>query len=159
MRGGYSPIIFDSGGSKSVAPDDRWSSWTPTGFHTTNVTYTGLVRRVGNTAHYKVKVTFSGATDSGAFRLNLPSGHVADTTKMISTATSNYNLGNAVISDTGSGSYIGKVGYIDTTTVAVRFLKDFTTVQYLSGYTDTAPVTIASGDFVQLEFSLPIVGW
>jgi len=159
MRGGYSPIIFDSGGSKSVAPDDRWSSWTPTGIHTTNVTYTGLVRRVGNTAHYKVKVTFSGATDSGAFRLNLPSGHVADTTKMISTATSNYNLGNAVISDTGSGSYIGKVGYIDTTTVAVRFLKDFTTVQYLSGYTDTAPVTIASGDFVQLEFSLPIVGW
>ena len=85
-----------------------WVSWTPTGSWNTNVTYTGRWRRVGDSAEYYVKVVTSGAPNSTGLTINLPSGHVIDTTRFAS-STDTFTLGIGHILDTGTAYYLSLI--------------------------------------------------
>jgi hypothetical protein len=63
------------------APIGDWTSFTPTGNMTTNVTYTGFWRRVGDSMHIRARLAFSGATDATILSVNLPSGYTVDSAK------------------------------------------------------------------------------
>jgi len=135
----------------------EWESYTPTGNFTTNITYSGVWRRVGDSAEYDLKATYSGATDAGSFDIDLPSGHVIDTSK-ISNTSGNYALGIAQVKN-GSGSRNARVELSGTTSVKVRYLNNFSGTQLYSAYGSTTPTAIGSGDFVSLKFTAPILGW
>lgn len=134
----------------SVATD--WVNYTPTGGWVTNATYTGKWRRVGDSLHIMARVDTSGAV-TGTFALGLPSGFTIDTAKMNSPTQFFHSLsGSSVASDSGS-AFALNVAYNTTTTVAL-----------LSGGTGqtvanaTNPFTFGAGDFVTLDFIVPVVG-
>lgn len=137
-----------------------FQSWTPTGAWSSNTTYTGKWRRVGDTGEYQVKVQVSGAPTSATLSVNLPSGHVIDTNKLL-IGTENEQLGIATIFDNGTAFYTGIVEIGTTSsTVKVRYSSvSGSLIALNSDVTQAAPMTWASGDYVHMIFRVPIVGW
>ena len=69
------------------APVTDWVSYTPTGSWTTNTTYTGKWRRVGDSIQVQAKITLSGAPNAATqLQIGIPSGLTIDTTKKIGRA-------------------------------------------------------------------------
>jgi len=133
------------------------TSFTPTGSWSTNTTYTGFWKRVGDTAKISVQVYLSGAPTSATLTVNLPSGMTMDTAKLLSATVQHMNLGTVRILDSGTLYYrLGTVAYSSTTAVEI--------FAYGSAPGDTsvsqaAPITFANGDRIWIELSVPIVGW
>jgi C1q domain len=146
-----------------------WQSYTPTltgatnGLAYTNSTTTGVWRRVGDQAEYRIKSQFTGlpATGTGLFKWSLPSGHVIDTNKLVKADTENYTDGISSYVDAGTGIFPGRVRYNDTASVthSVSLANGTITQMNDVGQTPTSPATIASGDTITLNFKFPIVGW
>lgn len=138
-----------------------WVAFTPTGSFTTAVAYTGWYKQVGDSYKYIVQILFSGATDNVAASINLPSGHVIDTTKLPSEFPNNNvpGLGFGSFSDNSAGTtYPTVVRYNTTTVVGVRYTDDAATGVTTLAFSNTAPVTIASADSITVAFEVPIVG-
>ena len=138
----------------------EWEIYTPTGSLTTNTTYTGKYRRVGDTAEIEVLVSFGGTNTEGAVTVNLPSDLTIDTSK-ISATGGDQSFGIAKLNDATVGSFLGRVEYETTTSVQLRHFNDSGSFEVL-GSTNTStstPFTIASGDSFLLKFSVPIQGW
>ena len=142
------PIITDS------------VAWTPTGSWTTNTTYTGRWRRIGERAYYEVKITLSGAPTSASLTVNLPAGHTIDTTKLVDTSNLQAILGMGDDLDAGANRFLLVVKYNNTTSVLVgapgssgAYVDDNVQV------TQIVPQTYANGDAIVLKFDVPIVGW
>ncbi|MEZ0208594.1 MAG: hypothetical protein ACAH17_00250, partial [Candidatus Paceibacterota bacterium] len=136
-----------------------WQSFTPTGAWSTNTTYTGKWRRVGEMMEVIARVATSGAPTSANLTVNLPTGYTIDTTKINSTASGRDIFGSAAIDDTGTAIYAGFIGYSSTTAVRVFVGDAGSTYLGESSVTQAAPMTFGSGDAVDLKFSVPIVGW
>lgn len=142
----------------------EWTSWTPTGSWTANSTYTGLKRRVGGDMEYQVKIALSGAPTAANLTVNLPSGDVIDTGRMIHTtaqySTISGSVGAAV--DAGTNGYQLTVCYNNTTSVALQ--RNLTTGasgdEVLTGNAvhATEPFTFGNGDSIHFFFKVPIVG-
>lgn len=134
---------------------------TVTGSWSTNTTYSAKRWRVGDRAFYDILVQLSGAPDSVALTVNLPTGDEIDTDKLAGPDT--YRLGEveAEIGAYGSTDQaVGKVFYSTTTAVAVWILDDNpSAAPELRALTHNDPATIASGDRVRLRFSAPIKNW
>ena len=142
-----------------MAGSNWQSDWTPTGSWSSNTTYTGFKRQVGDSWQYRVQVATSGAPTSANLTVNLPSGHVIDTAKLPAGVVSDGGIiGTAHILDSGTSNIQGVVLYSSTTAVAVRYLDDNTDGVRMAAVTQAAPMTFASGDRVWLEFSVPIAG-
>lgn len=138
-------------------PITDWQSWTPTGSWSSNTTYTGYKRRVGDSGEYQVRVATSGAPTSASLTINQPSGETIDTSKgTYTTASRILRNSDGTISDTGVAIYQGDVGYSSSSAVAVLY--DDGTGKYAS-VTQAAPMTFGSGDYVEVSWSTPIVGW
>lgn len=159
-------------GTQSVSgfgtPITDWISYTPTGSLTTNATYTGKYRRIGDSAEIEARISFSGTnTDNATGTFSLPSGLSIDTTKILSSASDNQSLaiGTVTFADVSVTTYHGAVVYNNTTQVSLRyFVDDSGTGTNLIQTTafnpnTTPPFTIASGDFVLARFLVPITGW
>ena len=142
------------------APIGDWTSFTPTGTWSSNTTYTGFWRRVGDTMQIEAKAALSGAP-SGAFTLNLPSGYSIDTAKITGAISNNKSLGIASLVDSGTGEFTGHVSYESATSVSAYYLIASTTNVQLNSaqVSHTAPYTFANGDAIYLQFQVPIVGW
>lgn len=127
-----------------------WETFTPTGSWTTNVTYTGLKRKVGDTFHYRVKIAISGGVDATTLRINLPDGEI-DPAKTFAD-TEDKNLGIASYFDSGTGviSQGVRIGYSSVTQVIISTNG--------SSFTDVAPITWANGDTITMRFKAAIVG-
>lgn len=141
-------------------PITDWVSYTPTGSWTTNTTYTGKWRRVGDSAEYQIDVTTSGAPTATTLRVNLPSGHVIDTTKRnASTGGVGDLIGTASILDSGTFEYtVGSVQYFNTTSLEIRW--DNPANSAAQPVTETSPMTWASGDKAYIRVTgVPISGW
>jgi hypothetical protein len=135
-----------------------WTAYTPTGTWATNATYTGFWKRQGDMMLVRAQVALSGAP-TGNFTLNLPSGYTIDTTKLGSgLQTYGQNLGSASLLSAGGAWDAAAVGYASTTSVAVWTLASGTTNAFAQ-LTATVPNTFASGDFVWIDFKVPISGW
>lgn len=136
-----------------------WEDWTPTGTWTTNTTYTGKKRKVGENMEYQVRVALSGAPNSATLTIDLPGGDVIDTSKFLFTQggdTPSSVAGEISISDNGSNIYTGKITYIDTGTIGLKVSNTSLSYLVLSNVTQAVPMTFASGDLVELKFSVPL---
>jgi len=136
-------------------------AFTPTGSWSANTTYTGFVEQAGVKAHVEVRIALTGAPTSASLTLNLP--FTIDTTRMISTDTSSGNIlenSNVTIRDAGTASYVGAVGYVNSTSVAVYFLDDAAAaLSVINPVTQAAPMTFATGDFIIVRFTVPVSGY
>ena len=91
--------------------DSNWKAFTPTGSWTTNTTYAGHYRIVGDTMSITCKVSLSGAPDASNLTINLPSGWAVDTNKIEVNAVTT-PVGECLVRDADpGGSYIGMVTY------------------------------------------------
>lgn len=141
--------------------DSSWKSFTPTGIWVTNATYTGMRRRVGDTVEMKMQVALSGAPTNTGMIFDLPTGYEIDTAKLTSIlATRIPNLGSGVFSDSDGGEYALACHYNSTTT-AYPLLKTAsgTYATEVQSIQPTIPVTIASGDKLQVEIKYPVLYW
>lgn len=126
----------------------------PTGSWTTNTTYAGFMRRVGDTLETFIQVETAGAPDAVALTINLPTGLVADTAKF---AGSNPVVGRGWTSDSGNSR-----GYALVRLASGIFacLHSSTGPSTMTAISSTVPITWGANDKLELmTFSLPIQGW
>ncbi len=142
-------------------PITDWLAFTPTvgGWVDANHTNTGFWRRVGGDAEYEIKVATSGAPTSATLTLNLPSGHVIDTTRIVNTTANSGSLGIGTVNDSGASIYPVIVGYLTTTSVAVAVVGTASSYGGLSNVTQAVPMTFGAGDQIDVKFTAPILGW
>lgn len=136
-----------------------WQSYTPTGTWVANTTYTGKWRRVGDQAEYQLTAVTSGAPTAANLAFNLPSGHTIDTTKLALGTNDTFTNSTGVIRDSGVTAYLAVPYYTSTTSVQARVIGSASTYGDLPNVTATVPITFGASDSVQLNFSVPIVGW
>lgn len=153
----------------NVMPADRtpvvsgvgpWITWTPTGSWSTNSTYTGRYRQVGENIEFDIRIALAGAPTSASLTLNLPAGMVIDTTKLAS--STNYTVfgQECLVQDNGVNSYDCTVGYNNTTSVALYAqAAGGTYVVSNNNVNATTPFTFGNTDAVSARFTLPIVGY
>jgi hypothetical protein len=143
------------GGDDSGTTIPDWASFTPTGSWTTNTTYTGFYRIVGDTMEVQVSVACSGAPNvSTAFRLNTPTGYVVDTAKIANLAAARNPLGQATLYNGSNALLPGKVFYRDSSTLSVGY---FNATSFVDSTTNgNVPFTWGSGATIWLVASFPV---
>lgn len=138
---------------------EDWVSFTPTGSWTTNTTYTGQKRRVGDTLEMCIKVALAGAPTSASLTIALPAGLTIDETKALSSSFSETNFGDGTANDSATTVYPLKVRRNTNTSVLVRYTDDAAGGVIDSSVTQAAPFTFGSGDSVTIYVRVPIVEW
>ena len=134
------------------SPITDWVSYTPTGGLTTNTTYTGKWRRVGDSMEIVGRMAFAGAANATTATLNLPSGYSIDTNKINGSEGGLTPFGVANGHDSG-GQHTALVVYNSTTSV-VGYGDDGA-----GAWNNTTPFTVGAGDYYEYTFKIPIVGW
>lgn len=155
-----SNVIVGPGTLVQGAAVGDWTSFTPTGSWTTNATYTGTRRRIGDTTEFMVTIAVGGAIGGGPnLSINLPSDVVLDLAKIPVTPVSGTRLfGYGHYYDDSGEVYPVIVSYKSTTDVYVGFMDDTATGVKQQVFSTTAPVTPASPDRVHVKFAVPTVG-
>lgn len=129
-------------------------AYTPTGGWTSNTTYSARWSQIGEDMEVRARIALSGAPTSATFTMSLPSGKVIDFAKMPAGALTNLeSVGIANIYDATGNRYVGVVSINDQG--SIRIQPDNVT----SVVTQAVPFTFASGDTIELNFKVPIVGW
>ena len=150
----YESITLVSDGSNWNLVDRTypmaWSTFTPTGSWSSNTTYTGRWRRVGDSMEVSVNVALSGAPTATTLTVSLPSGYSIDTGKM--ELTSAKVLGHGLLRDSGTDDTLIGVEYAGTTTVHLRKYQG-------AQVSHNSPITFAGGDSLNFIFRVPISGW
>lgn len=140
------------------APVTDWVSFTPTGSWTTNTTYTGRWRRIGDSMQMTATAALTGAPNAVGIKFNLPSGFSIDTSKLANTdvtSGSRQILGSATVLDAGLSVRTGSVVF-DTSTTLWPYSADATGDFSIS---NTNPITFGNGDAVSIVATFPILGW
>lgn len=142
-------------------PITDWQLWTPTSTWTTGATHTGLKRRVGSDGEYKVKLAIIAGVTAANLIINLPSGEVIDTNRVIDVGpNTDWSFGQVTMLDSGTATFVGGVSYNNTTSFQIRALSATATyVQDVGPVTNIVPATWASPDVISMQFRVPIVGW
>lgn len=135
-----------------------WTSFTPTGSWSTNTTYTGRYRRIGDSLDLDIFIGLTGAPTSASLTVNLPTGFVINTDKAASDGSNRINpFGIVICRDGGTDSYEGIIQYSSTTAIAVMKDDGDGTI---SAVTQAAPFTWGNGDYMDIRLTgIPIVGW
>lgn len=136
-------------------------SWTPTGSLTTNSTYTGNWRQIGDCAEYYLNIEFAGTPNNpSTITFNLPASQTIDTAKLIG-YLNECIIGNGAARDVGLNFYPLLVTYDSTTTVKVKnfFTNVYTGNTYpkMTDSSRTIPFNFGNGDSLCVNFKLPIV--
>ena len=148
---GLGPKIFGS-----VVTD--WVDFTPTGNWTTNTTYTGKWRRVGDVAEIDYRIALSGVPTAIGLNVNLPSGLVADLSKYPSSSGRNVGFGSTV--DAGTMAYPVNVTLSGATALGVVAIgASGTYTNEPANVNTTVPFTFGSGDSIAFTASVKIQGW
>jgi hypothetical protein len=158
----YTGIIVGPGIQPQGAVVSDWMSYTPTGSLSTNATYTGKWRRVGDSMSVSARIAFSGATDAAtAFTINIPSGYTIDTSKLLGTGALSQSIGQGLLYDDNTTvSYFCDVVYNSTTSVRFRLLSaGGTFAQEDNNVTAATPITIANLDHIECDVIIPISEW
>lgn len=140
--------------------NESWISFTPTGAFTTNTTYTGFYRRVGDSLEMIVKMAFAGAPNSVSSTINLPTGLTIDTAKIVD-AANDYSYGTWNVLDAGIANYTGVLAYSNTTSLNLRAIGTAGTyTNDVGAVTQAVPITFGLSDAITLRTVLiPIAGW
>ena len=143
----------------SLNPVTDWISFTPTGSWTTNTTYIGYKKQIGDEMFYEVRVAVSGgAPVGGTLTINIPDGGVIDATKTSAEPSDNANLGQVTVLDAGTGRFRGGVDYNDSTSVRVSVFNNSGVYEDHAPVTLTVPMIFTTNDEVHIKFHVPIVG-
>ena len=135
----------------------NWEAFTPTGSWTTNTTYTGFKRRVGDSIELNIQIELTGAPGGAAsLEINYPAGIVPDTNKM-HLNLDNYSLGVGSIWDSGTDQHL--ISGIRST--SETYVNPYTADGdgTISGISNTNPIVFASGDQLNFRYLVPVVGW
>jgi hypothetical protein len=160
MRGGYNPVIYANGGSKSLASLDSWTAFTPTGGWTGAVTYVGFYKKVNDEAHFDITVTCSAAPTGTTLTFNLPAGIVIDTAKLSTISGDISYFGTCRALESGVLSYgTGHVAHSTTTVVRTRIVGAAGSYTNAVALSATVPFTFGNTDAVNVKFAIPVVGW
>lgn len=126
-----------------------WTSWTPTwtGAATSNSTVEAKYTQIGKTVIGKVSIVFAGGNkpNSTGLLFSLPVTATA-------APDSNFLIGDAAFTDTGTIGYTGFVYQSTTTTAGFRVNKADSTYATHVGITATIPHTWANTDVVECNF-------
>lgn len=144
-----------------AVPVTDWTTFTPTGSWTTAATYAGSFRRVGDNLEAHVRVTLSGGTDAVTLSINLPSGHVIDTTKLDGTTDKAIGVAQ-LVAGSGAASYNAIANFASSTAVGARIPANDSSAsahRNLDVSGTGVPLAFGSGDQVNIFYSVPIVGW
>lgn len=135
----------------------NWTAFTPSGTWTTNCTYTGFYRRVGDSVDVRINIALAGAPGGTAgLSVNGPIGSI-DTSK-IPNATVMTPLGYGVFFDSSAVTpYILSVAYGTGSQVNIKYVASGG--QTFALLSNTVPVTAATGDYVQLCYTVPLSLW
>ena len=138
-----------------------WKSFTPTGSWTTNTTYTGFKRRVGDEEEYDIQVATSGAPDAVALEIDIPDGKLIDTAKLANTTAAEGSInGVAIIHDnSASARYHGTITYSTNSKVLIRNLATTASDAFHQSVTNLNPMSFGANDTVSIKFTVPIEGW
>jgi hypothetical protein len=139
-----------------------WQSYTPNSSISTNVTWTGKWRRIGDEMEGELLASFFGANTQGYITADLPSGYSIDTNKIVAAAGSDkVAYGMTIVRDEGTDSFFGPVILSDSNTLLAGVLLASGTYTGRRNV-DTSvnvPMTFASNDSVSIKFKVPILGW
>lgn len=139
-----------------------WISFTPTGSWSTNTTYAGQWRRVGDTAEIAYKVSLTGAPNATTLSLAMPTGLTIDTVKMNSPSNNAAMVGYGRTLDAGVQAYALNVRY-DGGATPFGIYSENAGGTYTSDasaqVSNTVPYTFGTGDQVNISVSVPIAGW
>lgn len=130
---------------------------TITGSWVANTTYTCKWSRRKNRAYFDIKVATSGAPTSATLSVNLPI--TIDTSKMALPTGAVLDGSTGSISDSGTISYAGGAAWNSSTTVLATTDNASATYTSIAAVSNTVPITFGSGDFVNIKFDVPVVGW
>lgn len=143
-------------------PITDWQAFTPTGTWTTNVTYTGRYRRVGDTLHAQVFIVMSGAPSPVTnLYLNLPNGLTIDTSKFlpatsgVGTTTNVFGTGKTF--NGGSNVTNLLLNWAGTNLIGVGY--ENTAAGQAANVTPSAPFAYVSTSTISVEYMVPIQGW
>lgn len=135
-----------------------WESFTPTGSWTTNTTYEGYYKSVGQDIHLNIRISLSGAPNSATLHVNVPFGLNIDSGKFFVSGANRF-LARVTLSD-GSNRFAGGV---QTTTDTDKFfptrMTDSATEEEFLAVTETTPFTWGNGDEIFIQIALPIAEW
>lgn len=140
-------------------PVTDWAAFTPTTSWVTNTTVGGQWRRVGSNLEVRCRVLCTGAPTATTLTITLPFGLTANSA--IISIDDDSRVGYGTVLDTGTQRYFCFVNIATTTTVKLAVSPD-TGAGYVSSnsfVTQALPFTFASGDQVDISFSIPITGW
>jgi hypothetical protein len=137
----------------------EWQAWTPTGTFTTNSTYTGYYRRVGDSMELTFQIAFAGAPNSATCTVNMPAGFTIDTSKHIARGTDTQLNGHVNFNNSSSNYYWGRVSYSDTTTLKIMEANVSGSLITDGDVTEASPITFGSGDFINGWAMVPITEW
>ena len=141
-----------------VAGRSDWQTYTPTGTMTTNTTYTGLYARDGCDLLCNIHIAFAGAPTSVTLStISLPTNLTIDTTKLLSTtAKTSIPFSECTIKSAGVFYTTSAVWYQSTTAIQPTYDNGSGVA---TAITQAAPGTIASGDWIDISFRVPITQW
>ncbi len=132
-----------------------WVSYTPTGDYSSNCTYSGKWRRVGDTMEVQAYLEFSGSP-GGSFGVDLPSGYTIDLNKMPRAATDPKNKVGFLQHDRAGSYYVsGTVGINSTSDGVLGYIWAGDGVPVYS----TNVVSVGTDDRIYVQFKVPIAGW
>lgn len=131
-----------------VPTSSRWA-FTPTGGWNTNITYSGLLERNGDTLKFVGYFVLTGAPNAAQQCWNMPTNLVLDTTK----TTPNFGaVGTATAQDSGTASYMQLIQILGS------LMYPYGT-NAIGGTTQTAPFTWGAADSGTVEMELPVSTW
>ena len=133
-----------------------WVSYTPTGGWTSNATYAGRYRRIGDSLEVQYAVTLTGAPNAAGLFINLPSGLTVDLAKMPTGSLADV-AGSAQGLKSGTG-YVFSSYLATATSVQVSYIVNGTTSAE-GNVTNALPVAWNNGDLINGTFRVPIQGW
>jgi hypothetical protein len=138
--------------------DTDYTTKTITGAWSTNTTYTGLCRRIGDSLQCRIKVATSGAPTAANLTITLPDSLTINTSKLVSTAF-DMVVGRLTINDSSTSAYTGVVAYNSSTSVIAKYYLTSGGNLGFATASSTAPITFGAGDFAVMDFEVPITGW
>jgi len=156
-------VVF---GGTSLPLVSDWTTYTPTGSFTTNTTYTGKYRRVGQSLEIDVLLAFAGAPNATSLDVNMPtnpatgSAFVIDPTRMgAANPNPNTHLGIGLAVDNGTNEHMLRLLYNTTTTSrAVLYVTSGASATETS-VTQINPFTIGNTDQIQFHYAAPVTAF
>lgn len=151
-------VIVGPGFASQGAAIGGWTDFTPTGSWTSNVTYAGKYRRVGDSLEASLVVTLSGTTTAADFNLDIPLGLTIDESRLPSTTNLESQVGTASANNSGVANTVGVVAY-RSSDAKLYVIGDTGNSLSSANWSNTQPFTFNTGDLLRINFNIPIQEW